>query len=43
MPRVADKIHPTMQAREDWAAKVTHWLAKERRPTEQKIWALAAP
>jgi hypothetical protein len=43
MPRARDKIHPTMEAREDWASKVTHWLAQERRPTPDKIWALATP
>jgi hypothetical protein len=43
MPRARDKIHPTMEAREDWASKVTHWLAQERRPTRDRIWALRTP
>jgi len=43
MPRARDKIHPTMEAREDWANKVAHWLAQERRPTADRVWALATP
>jgi hypothetical protein len=42
MPRAHDKIHPTMQAREDWADMVKDWLAEERSPTRQRVWALAA-
>ncbi len=43
MPRGHDKIHPTMQAREDWAAIVMSWLARQRRPTEGQAWALRTP
>jgi lysophospholipase L1-like esterase len=43
MPRARDNIHPTMEARDDWASKVAHWLAQERRPTANRIWALSGP
>ena len=43
MPRAQDKIHPTMQAREDWASRVMQWLAHQRRPTESQAWELARP
>ncbi len=43
MPRTPDKIHPTMQAREDWATKVAQWLASHRRPTPNHVWALSQP
>jgi len=41
MPRLGDKIHPTIGARKEWAKRVVAWLAKERRPAPQKPWALA--
>ena len=41
MPRLKDKIHPTIPAREDWAKRVVAWLARERRPTPEQPWALA--
>lgn len=41
MPRVDDKIHPSMGARKIWAKLVVEWLAKERRPTPESPWALA--
>jgi lysophospholipase L1-like esterase len=41
MPRVADGIHPTLPAREDWADVVVKWLSEHRRPTADKVWALA--
>ncbi len=41
MPRLNDKIHPTIGARQEWAKRVVAWLAKERRPTPDKPWALA--
>lgn len=40
MPRLGDKIHPTIGARQEWAKRVVAWLAKERRPTPDKPWAL---
>ena len=43
MPRAHDKIHPTMQAREDWANMVRDWLAAQRRPTRSQPFALRAP
>ncbi|HEY6726522.1 MAG TPA: SGNH/GDSL hydrolase family protein, partial [Polyangiaceae bacterium] len=43
MPRAHDRIHPTMQAREDWAVRVLSWLARQRRPTERQAWELARP
>ena len=43
MPRGHDNIHPTMQAREDWAGKVMTWLARQRRPNEARAWALRTP
>jgi len=43
MPRAHDRIHPTMQAREDWAVRVLAWLASHRRPTESQAWQLARP
>lgn len=41
MPRLNDKIHPTIGARKEWAKRVVDWLAKERRPTAERPWALA--
>jgi len=41
MPRLGDKIHPTMPAREEWARRVVDWLARERRPTPEHPWELA--
>lgn len=43
MPRAHDRIHPTMQAREDWAVRVLAWLARQRRPTQSQAWQLARP
>lgn len=40
MPRVADGIHPTTSARENWAAVVIDWLQTHRRPTEVHPWNL---
>jgi hypothetical protein len=42
MPRLGDKIHPTIGARGEWAKRVVAWLQRERRPTPEKPWALAA-
>lgn len=40
MPRAADRIHPSMAARPDWAAATVRWLAYHRRPTDQQPWAV---
>ncbi len=42
MPRAADKIHPSMVARPDWATATARWLAYHRKPTESKLWNIAA-
>ncbi|HEY3237742.1 MAG TPA: SGNH/GDSL hydrolase family protein [Polyangiaceae bacterium] len=42
MERVSDGVHPTMQAREQWAAVVFDWLTRERRPTQARPWAMPA-
>jgi lysophospholipase L1-like esterase len=41
MPRLSDKIHPTFAARVEWAKRVVAWLRAERRPTQERPWALA--
>ena len=41
MPRLKDKVHPTFNARTEWAKRVVAWLQQERRPTPEKPWALA--
>ena len=41
MPRARDKIHPSMDARPDWARVVARWLAYHRHPTANSIWALS--
>ncbi len=40
MPRVHDHIHPTMNARAEWAKRVIDWLARERVPDGDKPWQL---
>ncbi|MCC6216936.1 MAG: SGNH/GDSL hydrolase family protein [Polyangiaceae bacterium] len=40
MPRLPDKIHPTMRARARWAGFVVEWLARERAPEPGRPWAL---
>ncbi len=40
MPRLPDKIHPTMTARKDWAKRVVEWLARERKPNGAVPWEL---
>jgi lysophospholipase L1-like esterase len=40
MPRVSDKIHPTMAAREEWARRVIDWLAEHRQAAGDQPWAL---
>jgi hypothetical protein len=39
MPRAADKIHPAMAARPDWALVTARWLAYHRKLTEALPWA----
>lgn len=41
MPRLPDKIHPSIPARTEWAKRVVAWLARERRPTPGRPWELA--
>lgn len=41
MPRARDKIHPSMDARADWARVIARWLAYHRKPTEGRPWALS--
>jgi hypothetical protein len=43
MPRVGDKIHPTMAARKEWARRVLDWLAAHRRPAAGRPWAISPP
>jgi hypothetical protein len=39
MPRLGDKIHPTMPARAEWARRVITWLAEHREPAGDRPWA----
>jgi lysophospholipase L1-like esterase len=41
MPRARDKIHPSMDARPDWARVIARWLAYHRKPTVEQPWALS--
>ncbi len=41
MPRARDKIHPSMDARPDWAQVIARWLAYHRRPTTDSPWRIA--
>lgn len=41
MPRISDGIHPTAQAREDWAQFFWEWLKRHRKPAEGRPWQLA--
>jgi hypothetical protein len=43
MPRLKDKIHPTMGARKIWAKFVVDWLAHQRKPDAERPWELFAP
>jgi hypothetical protein len=38
MPRLPDKIHPTMTARKEWAKRVVDRLARERKPNGAMPW-----
>jgi len=40
MPRVSDKIHPSMAARPVWAKFVVEWLMRERDPSGPGRWSL---
>ncbi len=40
MPRVGDKIHPTMAARKEWARRVLEWLGAHRRPAAGRPWEI---
>jgi hypothetical protein len=40
MPRMPDKIHPTMSARKVWAEYVVQWLARQRDPNAERPWEL---
>lgn len=42
MPRARDKIHPSMEARPDWAGVIARWLAYHRKPTAESPWTLDA-
>jgi lysophospholipase L1-like esterase len=42
MPRARDKIHPSMEARPDWAGVVARWLAYHRKPGAESPWTLDA-
>jgi len=42
MPRARDKIHPSMEARPDWAGVIARWLAYHRRPTAESPWNVEA-
>lgn len=39
MPRLGDKVHPTMPARVEWARRVIRWLAERRDPEGDRPWA----
>jgi hypothetical protein len=43
MPRAGDGIHPTMNARRDWAKVVLRWLSRERDPNGSRPWELKEP
>ncbi len=40
MARISDGIHPTAEARADWARVVFDWLRQHRKPTDGRPWAL---
>lgn len=40
LERARDKIHPTMNARQEWARFVIDWLARQRDPNGATPWAL---
>lgn len=40
MPRISDGVHPTTQAREDWARFFLDWLRKHRDPAPDRPWQL---
>lgn len=42
MPRLGDKVHPTMPARAEWARRVIRWLAERRDQDGDRPWAFRA-
>jgi lysophospholipase L1-like esterase len=40
MPRARDKIHPSMNARRQWAKYVIDWLARHRVPNADRPWEM---
>ncbi|MBX3128381.1 MAG: SGNH/GDSL hydrolase family protein [Polyangiaceae bacterium] len=40
MPRLSDKIHPTLAARRQWAELTVDWLAQQRDPAGPRPWQL---
>jgi hypothetical protein len=40
LPRLDDRVHPTMAARAEWARRVVAWLARERDPAGPLRWTL---
>lgn len=40
MPRISDGIHPTAEAREEWARFFLEWLKRHRQPTAERPWQL---
>ena len=42
LPRLPDKIHPTMPARKVWAEHFLRWLIAQREPKPEAPWALRA-
>ena len=42
LPRARDKIHPSMEARPDYAKVIARWLAYHRKPTSDAVWSLQA-
>ncbi len=40
LPRLDDRIHPTISARARWARLVVEWLARERAPAGARPWDL---
>jgi hypothetical protein len=41
LARTKDNIHPSMEARKEWARHVIDWLARRRRPAPGRPWRLA--
>ncbi len=41
MPRISDGIHPTTEARAQWAKVVFNWLKEHRAPSSKEPWTLS--